>query len=109
MLVIVIVNMIFFMWILSILIGIVVFCLNIIYVLKYEICLIKIGSDFFFIYVYEYIYVYKYVCNFFLFFREYLIFFFYMLLYTIGIFKFYLGYGDVGLMFVLLFMWKYVY
>lgn len=110
MLVIVIVNMIFFMWILSILIGIVVFCFkNIIYVLKYEICLIKIGSDFFFIYVYEYIYVYKYVCNFFLFFREYLIFFFYMLLYIIGIFKFYLGYGDVGLMFVLLFLWKYVY
>lgn len=109
MLVIVIVNMIFFMWILSILIGIVVFCLNIFYVLKYEICLIKIGSDFFFIYVYEYIYVYKYVCNFFLFFREYLIFFFYMLLYIIGIFKFYLGYGDVGLMFVLLFLWKYVY
>lgn len=29
--------------------------------LKYEICLIKIGSDFFFIYVYEYVYVYIYV------------------------------------------------
>lgn len=60
------------------------------------------------IFIYVYVCIFKF-CNFFLFFREYLIFFFYMLLYMIGIFKFYLGYGDVGLMFVLLFLWKYVY
>lgn len=32
-----------------------------------------------------------------------------MLLYTIGIFKSYPGYGDVGLMFALLPLWKHVY
>lgn len=77
MLVIVIVNMIFFMWILSILIGIVVFCLNIVYVLKYEICLIKIGSDFFFIYVYEYVYVYIYVSYMFVY-LNFVIFFYFL-------------------------------
>lgn len=61
-------------------------------------------------YVYMYVYVYIYVWeeNYFLF----LLNIFYILkykLYIIGIFKFYLGYGDVGLMFVLLFLWKYVY
>lgn len=49
------------------------------------------------------------LCNFPSSFREHPTFLFYMLLYTIGIFKSYPGYGDVGLMFALLPMWKHVY
>lgn len=41
--------------------------------------------------------------------REHPTFLFYMLLYTIGIFKSYPGYGDVGLVFALLPLWKHVY
>lgn len=97
------------MWILSILIGIVVSCLNKTYVLKYEICSTKTGSDFLPIHVYEHIHAYKHACNFPSSFREHPTFLFYMLLYTIGIFKSYPGYGDVGLMFALLPLWKHVY
>lgn len=49
------------------------------------------------------------LCNFPSSFREHPTFLFYMLLYTIGIFKSYPGYGDVGLMFALLPLWKHVY
>lgn len=49
------------------------------------------------------------LCNFPSSYREHPTFLFYMLLYTIGIFKSYPGYGDVGLVFALLPLWKHVY